>query len=570
MFLHQQVTNKKNIQYKKHYFSKLNLRKITMKLNSLFTKNQKFVLTLLVVSQFMVSCSIFQKEKKEIPKSYNTAGVKGMTNAEARSMYIDQYKAIAIREMERTGIPASIKLAQGILESDAGRSTLSSKYNNHFGIKCHSDWQGERYYQEDDDRDPVTGQLIKSCFRAYKNGEESFIAHSEFLRDPRKVNRYGPLFQIDPKDYSSWAYGLMKSGYATSSDYGDKLIRLIEDLQLHQYDLMTSTDIVSGNNQNGFPNNTNNQNPSFPPSGSTGNNNNMSVTEGTRNDSRILVVNGGLTLEQVAGRYDLSLRKLKEYNEEIGEPDRRLPEGTIIYTQQKRNSWSGSNKFHRVAACETMYDIAQKYGIKLSKLYSKNKMREGDQPAIGEQVVLRKGLFQRVDMPALRDTFGEWKKCRQPEILLEKPVTNPATTNRPPTNPSPAGSGEFGFEITPGGTATQPSSSYPPIQPTSPQASYPTQPNPYPSTETTTYPTTKPSYPTTQPSYPTTQPNYPSTQPSKPSTQPSNQGGQYYTVMQGETLWAISRKFSLTVDQLKQLNGLVDNIIKPGQQLRVK
>ena len=535
-----------------------------MKLNSLFTQNQKFVLTLIVVSQFMVSCSIFQKDKKEIPKAYSTTGAKGMTNAEARSIYIDQYKAIAIREMERTGIPASIKLAQGILESNAGRSTLSAQYNNHFGIKCHSDWQGERYYKEDDDRDPVTGQLIKSCFRAYKNGEESFIAHSEFLRDPRKVNRYGSLFQNDPKDYASWAYGLMKAGYATSSDYGDKLVRLIEDLQLHQFDLMTSSDIVSGNNPNGFPNNNtnnNNQNPSFPSSGNSGNNN-MSVTEGVRNDTRMLVVNGGLTLEQVAGRYDLSLRKLQEYNEEIGEADRRLPEGTIVYTQQKRGSWSGSNKFHRVQSCETMFDISQKYGIKLSKLYGKNRMREGDQPAIGEQVVLRKGLFQSVDMPALRDTFGEWKKCRQPDILLEKPVTNPATTNRPPVT-SPTNSGEFGFEITPGGTpSTQPSGSYPPIQPTSPQMSYPTQPNPYPSTETTTYPTTQPTYPTTQPTKPSTQP---STQPTTPTA-----GAQYYTVMQGETLWGISRKFNLTVDQLKQLNGLADNIIKPGQQLRVK
>ena len=169
-------------------------------------------------------------------------------------------------------------------------------------------------------------------------------------------------------------------------------------------------------------------------------------------------------------------------------------------------------------------------------------------------------------MPALRDTFGEWKKCRQPEILLEKPVTNPATTNRPPTT-SPANSGEFGFEITPGGTPTQPSGngSYPPIQPTSPQTSYPTQPNPYPPTETTTYPTTQPTYPPTQPTYPTTQPTKPSPQPPKPAA-----GAQYYTVMQGETLWAISRKFSLTVDQLKQMNGLADNTIKPGQQLRIK
>lgn len=547
-----------------------------MKLSSHFTKNFRALLTLATISQLIVSCSIFKSKQDNIPTSYNKVPTtKGPSNLEVRMNYIGAYKNIAIREMERTGIPASIKLAQAILESDAGRSTLSSQYNNHFGIKCHSDWQGERYYQVDDDKDPVTGQLIKSCFRAYKNGEESFIAHSEFLRDPRKVNRYGRLFTYDSKDYASWARGLMESGYATSPTYADKLIKLIEDLQLHQYDLMTSGDVIADNG--GFPNRPNN-NDNFPSTGnsntSSSSNNQVSITEGTRNDSKILVVNGGLTLEQIAGRYDLSVRKLKEYNEEIGEPDRRLPNGTIVYTQQKRSSWNGSNKFHRVQACETMYDISQKYGIKLSKLYSKNHMREGDQPAIGEQIVLRKGLFQRVDMPELRDTFGEWRKCYPEDILLEKPVSRPDAGVRPPTT-NPTNSGEMGIEITPGGTGTQPGGSYPTNQPTLPPATYPTNPNPYPSTEVSTNPT-QPSYPTNQP---TTKPTQPSTQPNtRPTTQPNNQpsvpkptpGAQYYTVMQGETLWAISRKFNLTVDQLKQMNGLADNIIKPGQQLRVK
>ena len=558
-----------------------------MKLNPVLARNQWAVVTILVVSQLIISCTASKKNNRDIPKSYGITGAKGISNAEARSNYVDRYKAIAIREMERTGIPASIKLAQGVLESDAGRSTLSSQYNNHFGIKCHSDWQGERYYKEDDDKDPVTGQLIKSCFRAYKNGDESFIAHSEFLRDPRKVYRYGSLFQLDPKDYVGWANGLVKAGYATGQTYGETLIRLVEDLQLHQYDLMSSNDVASNNNgqnnnSSGNPNFPNNNNSGFDnPSGNNANNS-VSVSSGQRNDVGYLKINGGLTLEQVAGRQDISIRKLQEYNEEIGDPTRRLPEGTIIYTQQKRNHWSGSDKTYRVQACETMFDISQKFGIKLSKLYSKNSMREGDQPAIGEKISLRKGLFERVDMPALRDTFGEWKKCRQPDVIIEKPVTNPSNVNRP-TNPPSTNSGEFGFEITPSGN-NQPSSSYPSTQPTYPPSSYPSSPSNYPTTETSTspsYPTTQPTYPTTQPTYPSTQPStsYPSTQPAKPSTTPKPTtpkptqpaiNSQYYTVMQGETLWAISRKFSLTVDQLKQMNGLADNVIKPGQQLRIK
>ena len=546
-----------------------------MKLKNLFREAQWSLLILAVSAQFFTACSGMKKSSKDIPTSYSTKGAT-MTNAEARLLYMDQFKSIAIREMERTGIPASIKLAQGILESNAGRSELSSKYNNHFGIKCHSDWTGERFYKEDDDYDPVTKQLVKSCFRAYKNSEESFIAHSEFLRDPRKVNRYGFLFQLDRRDYVSWANGLERAGYATATDYSEKLIRIIEDMQLSQYDQMSSGDLV---NNTGKPNNNPRPDGGFEtPTTNNSTASGVAALEGVRNNIRFVQVNDGMTLEQVAGRYDVSIRKLKDYNEEVGEPNRQLPKGTMIYLQSKRNKWTGDEKYHRVQACETMFDVAQKYGIKLDKLYSKNEMREGDQPQIGEKIILRRGLFQRVDMPALRDTFGEWKKCN-PDLPVTQPTTGQPTTTTKPTTTKP--NGEFPFDITPGSSG-QPSSSYPSSQPTTyPQSSYP-------STETT-YPSSQPSYPSTEttypsstettypsyPSYPTTQPTTKPTQPQakptpKPTTPKPTGAVQYYTVAQGETLWAISRKFNLTVDQLKQLNGLADNIIKPGQQLRVK
>ena len=588
-----------------------------MKLKNLSRKAQMGLLSLAVSATLFTACTGAKKTaSKTVPKSYSTvAGKATMTNAEARLIYVDLYKNIAIREMERTGIPASIKLSQGILESNSGRSELSSKYNNHFGIKCHSEWTGERYYKEDDDFDPVTKQLVKSCFRAYKNSEESFIAHSEFIRDPRKVNRYGFLFQLDKRDYVSWANGLERAGYATATDYSEKLIRIIEDMQLSQYDQMSSGDLVSNTGKNNNKPRTDGgfDTPTFNNGNNSGNNNNSSnsnssaVMEGERNNVKFIKVNGGLTLEQVAGRYDVSIKKLKEYNEEAGEPNRTLPDGTILYTQSKRNKWHGEDKYYRIQQCETMYDVAQKFGIKLSKLYSKNEMREGDQPQIGEKIVIRRGLFQRVDMPALRDTFGEWRKCH-PDLPITQPTTGqPTTAGTKPTPTTPRPNGEFPFEITPG---NQPATSYPPSSQSGyPQSSYPpsSQPSTYPSTEssypssgTTSYPssgtTTYPSsgtttYPSTDaPSYPS-YPSYPSTQPTtRPSTQPTTQptmrpsqpqtrpttptkpapAVQYYTVAQGETLWAISRKFSLTVDQLKQLNGLADNIIKPGQQLRVK
>ena len=213
---------------------------------------------LLMATISFTSCGAFGNSsgrKGKVPSSYGTTGA--ITNQQARLNYVDRFKGIAIREMERTGVPASIKLAQGLLESDAGRSTLANQANNHFGVKCHSEWQGERYYKEDDDYDPVTKELIKSCFRVYKNADESFVEHSEFLRDPRKVNRYGWLFQLPKTDYVGWANGLEKSGYATASDYSEKLIKLIEDYQLSQFDGYTSAEIpMAGTNK---PTNNNNR-----------------------------------------------------------------------------------------------------------------------------------------------------------------------------------------------------------------------------------------------------------------------------------------------------------------------
>ena len=142
----------------------------------------------------------------------------------ATLIYIDQYKDIAISEMKRTGIPASITLAQGIIESNSGESNLALNYKNHFGIKCKSDWKGETTYQDDDAK--------QECFRVYPNSNASFIDHSNFLK--ARPN-YAPLFELDPVDDSAWAYGLKKAGYATASDYPKKLLKVINDFELSQF-----------------------------------------------------------------------------------------------------------------------------------------------------------------------------------------------------------------------------------------------------------------------------------------------------------------------------------------------
>lgn len=146
--------------------------------------------------------------------------------------YIDKYQSLAIAEMKRTGIPASIKLAQALVESNAGSSVLANRANNHFGIKCKVEWTGVKYYYADDDLD-ASGQLIESCFRAYQTPEESYLDHSDFLitRD-----RYTGLFKLSKKDYSGWAFSLKKYGYATDPDYAQKLIKKIEKYRLYLLD----------------------------------------------------------------------------------------------------------------------------------------------------------------------------------------------------------------------------------------------------------------------------------------------------------------------------------------------
>lgn len=178
-----------------------------------------------IVAIFLSSCSSrkFSKNNKQIEKASNKANNNSYKSYNTLS-YIDEFKAVAIEEMNAYGIPASITLAQGILESGSGNSDLAKYANNHFGIKCTSDWKGKNYFRDDDQKN--------DCFRVYKDARESFKDHSEFL----KRKRYSFLFQLDKNDYKSWAQGLKTAGYATNPKYPDLLISTIEKYQLHQYD----------------------------------------------------------------------------------------------------------------------------------------------------------------------------------------------------------------------------------------------------------------------------------------------------------------------------------------------
>jgi flagellum-specific peptidoglycan hydrolase FlgJ len=151
--------------------------------------------------------------------------------------YIERHKALAIKEMERTGIPASIKLAQALVESQAGTSDLALRSNNHFGIKCGAGWRGGTYYSWDDDPQ-------MSCFRVYSSIRESYIAHSNFLSNPDKNSRYGFLFRLNKKDYRAWAHGLQTAGYATDPSYAQRLIQTIERYELYRFDRVINNNIA--------------------------------------------------------------------------------------------------------------------------------------------------------------------------------------------------------------------------------------------------------------------------------------------------------------------------------------
>lgn len=299
---------------------------------------------------------------------------------EKHRIYVEQFYPIAVAEMERANIPASIKLAQGILESGVGESELAKNANNHFGIKCGNDWIGEGYYLKDDDTDE-NGVLVKSCFRVFDSPEESYVEHTDFLLDPKKVNRYGSLFSYDHTDYRSWAQGLKDAGYATNPNYPNLLISVIEKNDLAKYDKMTMADLDPIFVQN-YPNKRDElKNKKY---------NKISTLNGVKS----VFAKGGETPSDIGVKFSTATRLILKYNEINGV--KIFEENERVFLQNKKWKYKGNTKTHRVQTGESMYDIAQKYGIKTKWLYIRNKMQEGTEPAPGEQLSLRGWNFKGV------------------------------------------------------------------------------------------------------------------------------------------------------------------------------
>ena len=290
--------------------------------------------------------------------------------------YIIRYNAIAVKKMQEFKIPASITLAQGLLESGSGNSTLAREANNHFGIKCHKEWTGKTFHMDDDEKN--------ECFRAYKHAEESFDDHSRFLTER---SRYAFLFELDIMDYKGWAEGLKKAGYATNPRYPELLLNQVNRYNLHRYDsiamgllkkqekkdIEAEPELIS-------------QTPPHPggfevvgktPSGRYLHRN---------NGKKLLFAKEGESITVLARELNVYAWQLLKYNDLA--KDDSLKQGAIVYVEKKARK-SSKYKAHTLRKGETLKDVSQLYGVRLSRLEKLNHWSEGANPPAGTAVRLK-------------------------------------------------------------------------------------------------------------------------------------------------------------------------------------
>ncbi|CAN5241372.1 glucosaminidase domain-containing protein [soil metagenome] len=286
--------------------------------------------------------------------------------------YIDMYKDIAMAEMIRTGVPAAITLAQGLLETESGNSDLVKKSNNHFGIKCKSEWTGATVYHDDDARG--------ECFRAYTDPAQSYRDHSDFLKNR---SPYAALFRLDPADYKAWAYGLKKAGYATNPAYPQILIKFIQENNLQQYSLLALNRAAQINNSVAV---------ALP---AVYNQNVSTQIQSAQTEIKLTSINNckvewvlkGTSLLAVASAHRINLNKLLEFNDLT--EDGLLKTDQYIYLEKK--SKEGSAETYISQLNETLWDVAQKNGVRLQNLISYNIIlpQVNGQLAVGTTILLK-------------------------------------------------------------------------------------------------------------------------------------------------------------------------------------
>ena len=311
--------------------------------------------------------------------AFSSASAQTVQQKALADAYLEKYAQMAVEEMHRSGVPASITLAQGMLESSYGRSELAVKANNHFGIQCHSDWKGKRYEHMD------AGELRQ--FRKYKSVLDSYADHSDFLAGGK---RYSSLFELEITDYKGWAYGLKKAGYAEDPEYAVKLIRVVEMYGLDKYDLLQEV-VASGA---GEPERT-------APVVVVAVQEEQPLTERQRRTYRYNLTremysqNGvpfiyayeGERYSDIARQYGLFLREMLSFND--ASEDCELPCGAVVYLQAKKRKAAKEYEEYVVEEGMGMREISQKFAVKLKKLYRMNDVDEEFVPQVGDTIRLR-------------------------------------------------------------------------------------------------------------------------------------------------------------------------------------
>ena len=357
--------------------------------------NMKTLFRLLIMLPLMpalVSCGAMKKSTNG-KNSLNAdvlqaSGISVPSGQDAYRKYIETYSGIAVEQMKKYGVPASITLAQGILESDAGRSSLAVGCYNHFGIKCHSDWQGMTMYKDDD--------ASHECFRCYESDEESFRDHSLFLVNGK---RYSSLFSLDPTDYKGWARGLKEAGYATSPIYAGQLIDLIERYGLDEYDRLGKAAVRDDSTQKSG---SDSQTAGIEKTVSDTLKNGIDAEEpveiavaGMKGSHEILMNNGcrcvrfseGDRLKEIARAYDMSEMKLRSLNDM--QRKQEIPAGTLVYLDKKKKRAEREYRTHVVSSGDSFWLISQRYGIRLNSMMHRNSLDKESLPQPGMVLKLR-------------------------------------------------------------------------------------------------------------------------------------------------------------------------------------
>lgn len=423
--------------------------------------------------------------------------------------YIQQFKGIAILEMKKFGIPASIKLAQGLLESGMGTSKLAVYGNNHFGIKCHTVWTGPSMKHTDD--------AVDECFRVYSDPRESYKDHSQFLLTR---SRYSNLFKLKSNDYKGWATGLKAAGYATNPRYANMLIDVIERHQLYVYDMdlsesemekyriqlvdeeketliaLQNRNVKIESNQASVLLSRANQAPKVP---------NHTGVVFYNNKVKVVRVQKDETLLDISRKHSLSLSKLRGFNDLSNKQD--LTEGQLVYLSVKKKR--AKQKKHLVLSYETVWSISQMYGIQMGKILERNYLKKGEEPATGVTLNLNKKADKK---PVLRTDKSPAPANISVPVAKKEPMVLPAKPapvyKTPVSNSTSTSSINFHpFTFAPNSTFAN-------------------------------------------------------------NTTPAPTGNYiYHSVQTGDTMYNISKKYRVEIEQIKSWNGMLDNNVQLNQQL---